>query len=171
MSLANSPLISADGVLVLSDASGTPKTVTINYTDGDLKIDGLAADSSDITVFESRNIPYAARNTGRKRIKVTFSCHALDLSNSSAGTPLDAIRKTGNFAAGVSTWTAGDVWFLDLLWTGERTAFGATADASVRLKKVRFDGSFSEGIPGKLEFSGEAIIVDASTSTGDCVIA
>ena len=170
MSLANTPLIPADGVLVLSDASGTPKTVTISYTDGDLKIDGIAADSSDITVFESRNVPYAARNTGRKRIKVTFSCHALDLANGSAGTPLDAIRGTGNFSGGTSTWTAGDARFLRCTWTGERTAFGSTADASIVLKKVRFDGSFSEGIPGKLEFSGEAIIVDADTSTGDVVI-
>jgi hypothetical protein len=171
MSLSSAPLIPADGVLVLSDASGTPKTVTITYTDGDLKIDGLAADAADITVFEKRNVPYAARQTGRKRIKVTFSCHILDLSNGSAGTPLDAVRKTGVFAAGVSTWTAGDVWFVDLLWTGERTSFGASADASIRLKKFHPEASFSEGIPGKFEITGEAIIVDTDTSTGDLVIA
>jgi len=160
MANATVPLVPRDGSLVISDNTGTPLTVTVQYTDGDLKISDIVQGNWEAVVFEDRGVPYSLRASKKKTIKVSFTCHAIMTVGSAS--PLEAIRKTGTWASAVSmlaTAAGGsEIFLVQLVWTGERSDFGASADASFTLKKVRVTASFNEGVPGTFSFEGEAYI-------------
>lgn len=148
------PLIPRDGTLVLSD--GAALTLTVLYTDGNLKIGNLSQGNYVVQAFKDRGTAYSLRGVEKQEITVSFDCHAV--MTVGASSPLEAIRKTGTWASATSTTPiangGSEVHTVQAVWTGERSNFGATADASVTIKKIRFTGSFSEGTPGMLSFEG-----------------
>jgi len=158
MADAVAPLIPRDGSLVLSD--GAALTLTVLYTDGDLKIGNISQGNLVVQAFKDRGTPYSLRGTEIQEISVSFSCHAV--MTVGASSPLEAVRKTGTWAAATSTTPSAsggfEVHTVQAVWTGERSNFGATADSTLTLKKVRFTGSFSEGTPGMFSFEGIAYI-------------
>lgn len=157
---AAAPLVPRDGALVASDGAGSPLTSTLLYTDGDLKISEIAQGNWETQVFEDRGTPYSIRGVKKKTLKVSFTCHAVNTVG--ANSFLEVIRKTGTWASATSTiaTSAGgyEIHTVQLVWTGERSNFGASADSSFTLKKVRLTAGFSEGTPGTLSFEGEAYI-------------
>ena len=164
MSDAVAPLVPKDGSLVIYDGAGSPLSVTLAYTDGDLKIDEITQGNWETQVFEDRGTPYAVRATKKKVIKVSFSCHAVNTVG--ANSPLEAVRKTGTWASATSTIASSaggsEVHCVKMVWTGERSNFGASADSTFTLAKVRVTGSFAEGTPGTFSFQGEAYIFSDS---------
>lgn len=160
MADAAAPLVPKDGTITVSDGAGTPLTVEVKYEDGNLSIDDLAAGNWEIQKFEDRGTPYALRATTKKEVKVSFTCHAVNLTG--ANSVLEAIRKTGTWAAATSTLPiasgGSEVHCVQVSWAGERSDFGATADAAVVLKKCRLVGSLKEGTPGELSFQGSAYV-------------
>jgi len=159
MALFGVPIVPRDGVFTLSDATGTPITATVQYEDGDLKVDGFTEGFYDTEVFMDRGEQYAVRKTVRRTYGVSFSCHLTDLTDATEKVVLDAICKTGAFAAGISTTAAkGDAWTLKSVWTVEQTNFGAAGDATLTLNHIRWEGSISEGIPAKLSLTGVGYI-------------
>lgn len=159
MALFGVPMIPRDGAFSLADATGTPILMTVQYEDGDLKVDGFTEGFYDSEVFMDRGEQYAVRKTARRTYNVSFSCHLTDLTDATEKVVMDAIMKTGAFAAGVSTSaTKGDVWTLKSVWTVEQTNFGAASDATLTMNHIHWEGSISEGIPAKLSLTGVGYI-------------
>lgn len=164
---------SIDGALVLTDNSGTPKTLTLKYTGGDLKVSGLRAANRITTVYKDRGIIYAARATEQAMPNVSFTAHFTDLSDVANRTLHDMALKYNSMSAGVSTLgstangqtaLAGDVWTIDGVWTVTGIALGDPSDHTLSLYKIMptsFD--ISEGTPNTFSLTGEVLGVWAST--------
>ena len=158
--LATIPMIPRDGEIKLPDATGSPIVCTVAYEDGDLAITGLRQGQYSQELFRDRGIIYTARNVQEEEVEIAFSAHAMALTNTTSNELLDAVRKAGAFASGVSQLGANaDVWALKLTFTAERTNYGATADSVLTFTYVRdMTIDFAEGVPGKFSFKGKAML-------------
>ena len=142
-----------DGSIRLAD--GAALTFDVTFEDGDFKIDGLQQSLVDIAAYEDRGEFGTLRKTKRKYPTFSFSCVLTDVSDNTDKNLLDAVMKTGAFAAGVSTTsTKGDVWTLDLRLTVEGTDFGDGSDHAILLTDCAMTASAAEGDPDKISISG-----------------
>lgn len=161
MSLGANPLVPKDGSLEFTDATPTtPLTYVLQYEDGDVAFSEISKDQKDIQIFLSRGRFYAARETDDMPVEVTFTCHAVGFTDETDENILDIVRRAGAWAAAVNQLPASaggganGVWCVQLKWTGERTNFGGSADASVTMKYVHLTAAFAEGTPGKFTIKG-----------------
>lgn len=158
MALPTNPLIPIDGAIVVSDNTGTPITLTMTYEDGDLNVAGLEQAYMEVQVFEARGVPYAARNVRYKPIEFSFTAHLVGTVDASDASILAALLKlaTTPWASATSQLATakGDAYMLQVKWTGERTNFGGSADASLTLKYCRLSVDIAEGVPTKLNIKG-----------------
>ena len=166
MAIAATPLVPKDGTITISDGAGTPLSFEVTYEDGDFQIAGLAAGDWEVETFYDRGIPYSVRNIKRKSYEFTFTCHAVALSNASSGVILDVVRKAGTWASATAVNTAGDAHLVKVVFRGERTDLGATADSLLNLFECHLQADFSEGVPGKLTIKGTVINITSATATG-----
>lgn len=158
MALFDVPMVPRDGAITLSDATGTPIVATIAYEEGDFSFDEISADNWDTEVFFDRGVPYAIRNVIKRLFGFQFTAHATDFTDATEKTLLDAVRKKGAFASGVSTKGASyDVWLLKTVFTAEQSNYGASADSVLTLNHCWLKAGFSEGVPGKFSVKGIAI--------------
>ena len=167
MANAATPFIPKDGKITISDGAGSPISLIIPYEDGDLQLSGLTEGQMTTQEFRSRGKVYSVRKVEDRPIEGTFTCHATQfLSDGTTATPFDVVMKKGVWASATSTGpNTGDAQLYKLVWTGERTDFGATADNTVTYKYCRFEMDFAEGIPGKLtiKFTAFNFSTDAYT--------
>jgi len=159
MALATTPLVPKDGTIVFSD--GAALTYTLVYEDGDLQVSDLKESQWVTQVFKDRGIPYSARDVERdEAIEFSFTAHAIGVvGDNTTATIGDVVMRLKVWAAATSTMPAstGDVYTVQLAWTGERTDLGATADTTLTLKYCRLSMDFAEGVPGKISVKGRAI--------------
>ena len=140
-----------DGSIVLKDATGTPITVTAQYSNGDFAAAGFQNGQREITHYEARGVITSIRKTTVKLISGSFTCQMTGLTNATAFAA-DAVMKTGAFAAGVSTISANaEVWAVTIVWS-EATVNGGTA-ATMTLTNCVVTMDVSEGDPNSLSFS------------------
>lgn len=160
MANAANPLIPPDGQLVITD--GAALTFTLPYEDGDISISGLTKGQKAVQKFTTRGRGYAVRETEDQDVEISFTAHAVGLkSDGTTALISDIVNKIGVWSGATSTLpaAAGDAFCVTCTWTGERTSYGASADAYLRLKYVHFDEDFSEGIPGKISVKGTAYVM------------
>jgi len=159
-SVADVPVLPADGTLTLGDGTGTPVTLTIPYDNGNVKIEDFEADDQEAQAFESRGgTIYAIRDVKKKiSTKITFTADFVGATDSAKANLLDFIRFTNKYSANVSTLAAanGKAKLISFKWAFERTNFGATADGSFTYKYCRAKASIEEGVPSKFSISLEA---------------
>jgi hypothetical protein len=157
---AATPIIPRDGVLVVSDNTGTPKTITVPYLNGTLKLTGLNASQRARQIFKSKGVVYAVRDTDDQEFGVEFTCDAVHFKGDNiTATLFEALMKLGPWNNAVSTLppSAGDTFCVTLTWTVERTNFGGTNDNVVVAKYVYFDVDFAEGTPGQFTLKGTGV--------------
>lgn len=162
MALDSNAMVPRDGTLTLSDATGTPITLTVAYEDGDFSWDGMEEGYFEVEIFYDRGTPYNARKTKIHDLTWEFSAHATDFTDATEKTILDAVLKKGAFASGVSQLgSTADVWALKVNFVAERSNYtsGAT-DSSLTIAKNRLRVGFAEGNPAKFKVTGRAIITD-----------
>jgi len=160
MANPSSPMIPRDGVLVIKDNTGTPKTLTIAYDGGDLQVSNLNQGHKTRQVFKSRGATYSVRDVEAQEIGIQFTADAVSfLGDGSTATLYEALMKLGAWSTAVSTLPspAGDTYCLTLQFTVERTNFGGSADNVETFKYVYFDVDFAEGVPGKFTIKGTAV--------------
>lgn len=168
MAIPATPIIPQDGQIRLRDnTSGTRKSLIIAYEDGDFKITGLVEGMAAQQIFLDRGIPYAGRKGDLQAISFSFSAHAVAFSDSSAGTPMDAILKTGSWSGAVSMLpsSSGDLYLLNVDFAAERSNFGGTADAALDMQYCGLTMDFEEGMPGKFNVSGTAYMFGGMGAT------
>ena len=154
-----------DGTLVFTDnTGGTPLSLPIVYEAGDFSIDNLNEGLVETTAYLDRGEFATLRKTNRVFPSFSFTAHLTDLSDGTDKLLYDLARKTGAFAAAVSTLgTAADAMTYKLTWTCEGTNFGDTADHILVLNDARVTVSLSEGDPNSFSVSG--IVYGAITAT------
>jgi hypothetical protein len=159
MAFAAVPIVPTDGQLVISDATGTPLTVTVTYEEGNFSFTGMNQGVMDTVVFMDRGRPYSMRKEKNRPIPFSFTCHAISM----VGDPGNACFKLGTWAGATSTLatSAGgsEVFCVKLVYTAERTNFGGTTDSTATFLICRItDVDFSEGVPGTFTIKGEAYV-------------
>jgi hypothetical protein len=156
MTIPSIPIIRRDGTLTIKDATGSPITATLAYEEGDFQIGGLTQGDLDLMEFRDRGDIYSARTTDQRVLEFSFSCHATALTDATAHI-LDAVRKTGAYASGVSTWgtNVADPWMVTIVLAVEGTDRGGS-DQTLTLTYCRCEADFAEGDPAKLSIKGKA---------------
>jgi hypothetical protein len=149
MALFDFPMLPKNGTLRLEDATGTPIALTVVYEDGDFSIDEMQAGYMETEILQDRGIDWAIVETKEQRLTATFSAYATDFADNTEKTIPDACMKTGAFAAGVSVFGANRPWGLKCVYTQEQTDYGAGADSTITMTKVRPLWAYQEAGTGK----------------------
>lgn len=153
-----------DGTLVFADNTGTPITMPIVYEAGDFSIDNLNEGLVETTAYLDRGEFATLRKTNRVFPSFSFTAHMTDISDATDKLLYDLARKTGAWAAAVSTLGANaDAMTYKLTFTVEGTNFGDSADHTLVLNDCRITLSFSEGDPNSFSVAG--IVYGAITAT------
>jgi hypothetical protein len=146
-----------DGTITLKDGTGSPVTLAVPFSAGDLSLSGLAQDALGraTNAYESRGALNSLRRGAREYPTVSFSAHMADISDGSNTTIVDFLRKKGAYAANVSTTAAtGDVYTVDIVLTVEGTDFGDASDHTVTMEDVDCRIDISEGEPNTFTVNG-----------------
>jgi hypothetical protein len=158
MANATNPIIPRDGVVVITDNTGTPKSWTLAYRGGDLKLTNWSESQKTQQTFMSCGTVYAGRKVDDQPIGVEFTADAVHIiGDGTTATFGDVILKRGAWASAVSTLptASGDLYCLTFTFTVERSNFSGGSDNVVVLKYVYGMADFTEGVPSKWGFKGE----------------
>jgi len=141
-----------DGKITLSDNGAN--TLVIDYEAGDFS---FSDDKTERVVIRDRGVIVGLRKGEDSVGSFSFSCMMRDFTDSAATTIIDAIDKTGNASAWVSTGgTAYEQYLLDVELAVEGTDHGDTGDHKLTLSKCFLVWDFAEDSGGnKINVSGE----------------
>lgn len=147
-----------DGSLVITDNTGTPKSLTVPYENGDLSASGLGKGLRETNPIQSRGNLVTVRKGNRVFPQVTFSVIMTHFTSATQTSIIDCIEKTGDWTNAVSTLSKataipGDADTRDLTFTVEGTT-PDSADHTCVMTKVELEYSFSEGDPNTVNVTG-----------------
>jgi len=146
-----------DGTITVKDGTGSPVTLTVPFTVGDLSLSGLAQDALGraTNAYETRGVLNGLRRGAREYPTVSFSAHMADLSDGTDHTLVDFLRKKNSYSANVSTTaTTGDVYTVDIVLTVEGTDLGDASDHVITMEDVDCRIDISEGEPNTFTING-----------------
>jgi len=153
MAISSKPKNFRDGTITLSDGSGSPITLTVQYEAGDFSIDNVMQSQTEVETYLDRGSFHNVRKTNFAPATFTFTATMTDLSDATDKLLWDAVNKKGAFAAGVSRGDT-DVWLLMVGLTIEGTDFGDAADHTLVLDKCHLTIAFAEGSPNTFTVNG-----------------
>lgn len=153
MAISSKPKNFRDGTITLSDGSGSPITLTVQYEAGDFSIDNVSQSQSEVEAYLDRGAFHNVRKTNFAPATFSFTATMTDLSDATEKCLWDAVNKSGAFSAGVSRGDT-DVWLLLVGFTVEGTDFGDAADHTLTLDKCHLTISFAEGSPNTFTLNG-----------------
>ena len=147
-----------DGEVQFVDGSGTPKTYTVSYENGNVS---FGREKAERIVIRDRGAIVGSRKGDDPVLTVTFDVHMRSFTTTS-GTDLticDVMDNTGNVAT--IPWakksSAHEEWNLDLKFTVENTDHGGGADYVVTFSTCIFTWEFSEGDPNTISVTAECM--------------
>lgn len=147
-----------DGTIVVSDGTGTPLTVTVQFENGDLSLSGTNQGNYEHTKYLDRGELGSIRKTNRMFPTGSFTCQMTDLSDATDRLIWDIVNKTGAFTAAVSTLGANaDLYTLKVVLTVEGTNFGDSADHVLTMNDCRCSIDFAEGDPSNFTINFEVL--------------
>ena len=154
-----------DGEVQFVDGTGSPKTYTVSYENGNVS---FGREKAERIVIRDRGIIVGSRKGDDPVLTITFDVHMRSFTTT-AGTDLticDVMDNTGNVAtipwAKVSS--AHEEWNLNLKFTVENTDHGGGADYVVTFATCIFTWEFSEGDPNTISVTAECM--GGYTATG-----
>jgi hypothetical protein len=146
-----------DGSLTFQDGTGTPLTLVVLFSHGDLKIGPLMQGQVDIRKFTARGRRTCVRAGARVDPQISFTAQLTDVADGTDRTIIDWVLKTGASSGNLSTSPTGWAFTTNLLWTIEGTDLGDAADHTVLAKRCRVQLEIAEGEPTILSISGEVL--------------
>ena len=147
-----------DGSISVSDGTGTPVTLALLYTTGDLSITGLMETQNATVKYETRGSFHSARKAARTYATGSFTLQIADYSDATSQTAADMFLKQNSFLANESTLGANaDVYTLDITLTVEGTNHGDAADHTIVMTDCDCTVDHSEGEPNTLTVSFEVL--------------
>jgi hypothetical protein len=148
-----------DGTITLSDGTGSPVTLVVPFSVGDLTISDLKQKQNETARYETRGVFNVARHTSRIYASGSFSFMIADYSDATNQTVLDFVRKQNSFSANVSKYGANaDVYAIDIILTVEGTNHGDPSDHTLTIPYSECVMTLSEGDPnqGTISFTTTA---------------
>lgn len=144
-----------DGSMTIQDATGTPITLAVPFTKGDLRLSGLMDSKASPLIVKSRGVHVSRRKGDQTEITGTFTAYLSTFTNSAGVTAImDAVMKKGAFASAVSTSASmGDLMTYNLTFTWEGTDFGDSTDPSFVCEDCHLSADFSEGEGNEVSIS------------------
>jgi hypothetical protein len=138
-----------DGVITLKDGTGTPVTLVVPFTVGDLSLTGVQETQRDVTAYQARGVKTSVRHTTRNFVTGSFSFQVADYSDGTDQTAIDFMLKQGSYSGNVSTESTGgaEVYTIDLDLDVEGTDLGDSADHAIGLTDIHCVLNPSEGEP------------------------
>lgn len=154
-----------DGSITLKDGTGTPVTLAVQFTNGDLTIDGMQESDRAPIAYETRGQLVSLRKGARSYATGNFSAMFTAFTDGTHKTLYDWVNRRGSYSANVSTTTAkGDLYTSDIVLTVEGTDVGDGADHVLTLGDCHISMGMSEGEPNT--FSLSFTVNGAITATG-----
>jgi len=144
------------GSITLSDGTGSPISVVIDFDNADFSVDGLADKLKAIAVYQTRGVVNSVRHTEREFPSGSFSAMMSEFTDASSGTAIDFITGKAPFAARISTLAGGanaDVFTCDVKMIAEGTDFGDSADHEIIMEDCAVKVAYSTGDPSSFSFS------------------
>ncbi len=140
--MAGSAVTIRHGSVTLKTADGAPIAVTLTETGSGLSVEGLEEGLSEVVPVYYRGV-FSELVKGQDKT-ITGSIELVQdgqLTHATTKKILDAVLKTGAFAAGATRDPGGVVWTSDIEWTGTRNG----VSSAFRLRNCRLVANFSEG--------------------------
>ena len=139
-----------DGAIKLSDGTGTPVTLILPFTVGDLSISGLQETLRNVVAYEARGVLTGVRHTSIAPPTGSFSLQLAELTDAAVGVALDFVRKTAGYSSNVSTLGASaECYTVDVELAVEGSDHGDT-DRTITLTDCHVLADFAEGEPNTL---------------------
>lgn len=146
-----------DGSITLADGTGTPVTLSVPVTVGDLAVSalraasGITGENNAVVAYETRGKLDTVRHTAREYPSGSFSVHFREFTNATSGAVLDFIRKANGYSANVSTLaSSADVYTIQITLTVKGTDHDDGADHTIVLDDCACVADFAEGDPSTL---------------------
>lgn len=138
-----------DGSIQLKDGTGTPVTLTVPFSRGDLSISGLHQTQKNVTAYETRGTLHSVRYTSRTYPTGSFSFMIADYSHATNNTAIDFVMKSNSYSANVTTLTSpAEVYAIDIVLTVEGSNFNDEGgDHTITLTKCVCTMDVAEGEP------------------------
>jgi hypothetical protein len=162
----------AMGTITLADGTGTPVTLVVPYTRGDLTIGPLGPRLNELVKIEARGDFVSAAYGNRIYPQLSFSAwlpNVVGSSTTAPGTLAEFAAGLGSYAANISTLGSGHPMAVKVTWTIEGTNFGDSADETVVCNSVYLTVSLTEAMDGNtISVTGEVlgtVVVTNSTGT------
>ena len=143
-----------DGSITLEDGTGSPVTLVVPFTSGDLSVDGLQNSLRAVQAYQTRGTLHSVRLAAREFPSMSFSAMLADVSDGTAGTLIDYCLKQGSYASNVTTLTGSDVYAIKVTLTIEGTDLGDSADHTIQMDDVHVTVAVAEGEPDTVTLSG-----------------
>lgn len=139
-------------VLILSDGTGTPVTLTVDCDLADFTVSGFGPGDGDhaVEAIQSRGSLCGLVEADRTFPTGSFSAYLHELTSASAGNVVDFIRRTGAYSANKSTSGHGP-YTIDITFQHQNDA-GDVDEWELEDCLVTLD-SFTEGRPATVAFS------------------
>lgn len=161
------------GVLTLSDGTGTPVTLALAYDLGDVEIGPLQEELNEAVKIERRG-KFVGLQRGKRvypTIKFSAWCgNVVGGSSSAPGTPTEFATKKGAYAANISTLGANRKYTCKIALAIEGTNFGDAADETVTCNDVVCSITWKEGSEGNMiSIEGEILGTIVSVNSTNTV--
>tara|TARA_R110001592_G_scaffold44071_1_gene142262 strand:- start:2272 stop:2763 length:492 start_codon:yes stop_codon:yes gene_type:complete len=143
-----------DGSITVADGTGSPVTLVVPFTVGDLSLDGLMESQRAIQAYQTRGSLNSVRLAAREFPSVSFSAQLADISDAADTTLIDFCLKQGSYNANVSTLTGSDVYAIKVTLTVEGTDVGDSNDHTIVMDDVHVTVAIAEGEPDSVTISG-----------------
>jgi len=144
------PKTRRDGVITLSDATGTPVTLEIAYEEGNVTFDTPKA--AQTVIRDRGTITTVRKGDDEPSATGSFSAYFRQFTDGAeAGSILDFINKTGFYSSNVSTGNSGtpyvEFYCIDIQYQVDATSLTDTETHEATLSKCVCTASFTEGDP------------------------
>lgn len=150
MAYSTLPKTRRDGVITLSDATGTPVTLEIAYEEGNVTFDTPKA--AQTVIRDRGTITTVRKGDDEPSATGSFSAYFRQFTDGAeAGSILDFINKTGFYSSNVSTGNSGtpyvEFYCVDIQYQVDATSLTDTETHEATLSKCVCTASFTEGDP------------------------
>jgi hypothetical protein len=143
----------SDGTLQIADGTGTPVTITVAFSQGDMSIDGLVESQREVAAYETRGVLKSVRKTTRIYPSGSFTLMLTDLTDAADQTVLDFCLKQGSYNGNISTLAGSDAYCVKFTLAIEGTNHGDSNDHSISLDDCRVTMAVAEGDPSTVSVS------------------
>jgi hypothetical protein len=146
------PKMRRDGTIKLLDNAGS-NTLTISFESGDFNF--TPSKDAEVIIRDRNAISNVRRGDQEASATGSFTVFMREFTDSAqAGSVLDFVNKTGQYASNVSTGSTGtpriEEYCIDIEYTAEGTDNGDDADHKATLSKCICNVVFTEGDPSTL---------------------